>query len=310
MDAYDVAVVGHFSIDSIIIPSQLAPVKTLGGAVAYTSLTAQQLGCNVVVLSKVGDDFPQVYMRRLKRWGIDCSRVRRLESAQTTSFMLTYDEQLSNRSIKIVAIAPPLTTTDVAGAPESKVIHIAPIANEVTNEVAEQLRKKARTLSLDPQGLLRVFDSQGQVMLRPTHNMKILEMVDVYKSSIEEILVLTGKPDIASAIGVVHSFGVKLVLVTLSQEGVLLSTGEGMYRIPAYPNRRVVDPTGAGDVFIGGFIAEYIHKKDPVWCSCVGAAAASVALEHVGTSFRVGKAETYQRATWIYEKRIKQPHTL
>ena len=67
-----------------------------------------------------------------------------------------------------------------------------------------------------------------------------------------------------------------------------------------------VDPTGAGDVFIGAFLTEYISQKDSLWCACVGSAAASLVVEGVGPTFFGEKEEVYRRASLIYEKEIKQ----
>ena len=56
--SYDVAVVGHFSLDSLKLPSRVKPTRVLGGAVAYVSLIAQKLGGSSAVISRVGSDFP------------------------------------------------------------------------------------------------------------------------------------------------------------------------------------------------------------------------------------------------------------
>ena len=70
--------------------------------------------------------------------------------------------------------------------------------------------------------------------------------------------------------------------------------------------RAIQDPTGAGDAFIGAFLAEYIQGKDPIWCSCVGCAASSFVIEGVGPTMFGEKKETYMRATEIYEKELKR----
>jgi len=86
----------------------------------------------------------------------------------------------------------------------------------------------------------------------------------------------------------------------------VLSVEKTLYNIPPCNSRIVVDPTGAGDVFIGGFLNEYIRQKDSLWCACVGSAAASLVVEGIGPTFFGEKEEIYQRASSIYEKGIKQ----
>ena len=65
------------------------------------------------------------------------------------------------------------------------------------------------------------------------------------------------------------------------------------------------DPTGAGDAFIGAFLAEYVSGKDPEWCSCVGSAASSFVVEGIGPAVFGEKEETYLRARQIYGKELK-----
>ena len=133
----------------------------------------------------------------------------------------------------------------------------------------------------------------------------MFNLVNIYKSSLEEITVLTGKSNIKEAINTVHDFGVKTVIVTLGAKGAVLSVEKTVYDIPSCNSRKLVDPTGAGDVFIGGFLTEYIRQKDTFWCACVGAAAASLVIEGIGPTFFGNKEEIYQRAHSVYEKEIK-----
>jgi sugar/nucleoside kinase (ribokinase family) len=161
-------------------------------------------------------------------------------------------------------------------------------------------------LSIDPQGLTRRFDKEGNVTESAEMDKRVLDFVDIYKSSIDEIKLLTGKLELRNAIAAVHDFGPKIVIVTMGARGSVLSDGEGLVQIPVCKPSQVVDPTGAGDVFIGAFLAEYIRgKAEPFWCSCVGSAAASVVVEGVGTSYFGEKAEIYRRARVVCEKEIK-----
>ena len=109
-----------------------------------------------------------------------------------------------------------------------------------------------------------------------------------------------------SAIKSIHDFGVENVIVTLGVKGAVLSVSGTIYNIPACKSAALVDPTGAGDVFMGGFLTEYVRQKDSFWCACVGSAAASLVVEGIGPTFLGEKEEIYRRARSIYEKEIKQ----
>ncbi len=300
----DVAVVGHFSIDFLKLPGRAKPCRVLGGAVAYVSLITRRLGVSAAVISKVGSDFPETYIKRLRDAGVSLSGVK-VSGEQTTSFELTYNEDLSSRRLFLKARGSPITLADLPSALSSKVIHIAPIATEIPFEVIERLRSFGDCLSIDPQGLTRRFSSGGNVARCNQLDKRILPLVDIYKSSLDEIEVLTGQSAVGKALKVVHDLGPKIVIATMGARGSVLSLDGAVYAVPACDSNRVLDPTGAGDVFMGGFLAEFTQKKDPFWCACVGSAAASLVVENIGTTFLGERDEIYRRAKVAYEKEIK-----
>ena len=301
----DVAVVGHFAIDTINLPSRASPFVVLGGSVTYVSFVAKRLDSSVSVISKVGGDFPEAYMWWLREEGIDLSSVTKLADEQTTRFELGYSKDLAKRTLKLGSKAPPLNVSDLPRSLRAKAVHVAPIAGEISYKVVKKLKRCAEVLSLDPQGLLRKIDKTGNVTAGSRVDKRLFSLVNVYKSSLDEITALTGHSDLKSAVNAVHDFGVKTVIVTLGAKGAVLSVEKTLYNIPACNSRVLVDPTGAGDAFIGGFLTEYIRQKDAYWCACVGSAAASLLIEGIGPTFFGEKEEIYQRARDIYEKEIK-----
>jgi sugar/nucleoside kinase (ribokinase family) len=303
---FDVTVVGHFAIDSIFLPSRPHPFVVLGGSATYTSLVTKRLDATVSIISKVGGDFPEAYMWWLQQEGIDLSGVIKLETDQTTRFELKYSKDLSNRTLKLKSKASPITVGDLPNSLHAKAIHIAPIAGEISYDVITHLKRCTGVLSLDPQGLLRSFDAAGNVKYRSSVSKRLLSLTTIYKSSMDELSAATGCSDMHSAIKTIHDFGVETVLVTLGVKGAVLSVSGTLYNIPECKSAAVVDPTGAGDVFMGGFLTEYVRQKDSLWCACVGSAAASLVVEGIGPTFFGEKEEIYRRARSIYEKGIKQ----
>jgi sugar/nucleoside kinase (ribokinase family) len=302
----DIAVVGHFAIDSIRLPSRSAPFVVLGGSVTYVSFVTKRLDATVSIISKVGGDFPEAYLWWLGEEGIDLSGVTKLANEQTTRFELRYRKDLSNRTLKLTSKASAINVSDLPKSLRAKAVHVAPIAGEISYEVVERLKGCAEVLSLDPQGLLRRFGKTGKVTSRGKVDKRLFSLINIYKSSGDEISALTGHSDLKSAIKAVHDFGVDTVLVTLGAKGAVLSVLGTLYKIPACRSSVLVDPTGAGDAFIGGFLTEYIRQKDSLWCACVGSAAASLVVEGIGPTFFGEKEEVYQRARSVYEKEIKQ----
>jgi sugar/nucleoside kinase (ribokinase family) len=277
----------------------------LGGATTYTSFVAKRLDASAAVISKVGEDFPEAYIWWLQQEGVDTCGVVRKNDEKSTRFQLQYNKDLSERTLTLKGKACPIKLEDLPKDFYSKAMHIAPIAGEVSYEVVEQLKSCADVLSLDPQGLLRSFDAEGNVTASNCFDQKILSLIKIYKSSQAEVIHLTGQSEVKKAVKAVHDLGVETVIVTMGAKGALLSFEGAQNDIPACQSEVLVDPTGAGDVFIGGFLTEYVQKKEPLWCACVGSAAASLVVEGLGPTYFGNQQEIYWRANKIFKKEEK-----
>jgi len=297
---FDLVTVGHFAIDQILSPKIPTPEPTLGGPPTYVSLAARKLGAKVSVISKVGGDFPSEYVVWLEENGVDLSGLKQVRAGSTTKFLLKYGK--GGRQLQLKSRAPPISPEDVSSSLRAKAVHVAPIANELSKGVIDKLRALTDTLSLDPQGFVRRFDEQGNVRLGRWEETGILRQIDVYKSSFSEIKAATGLTDLQLAVQKIHSYGPRIVMVTRGMKGSTLFFDGELYEIPACKPRVVRDFTGAGDAFIGAFLAELVQGKDPVWCACVGSAASSFVVEGVGPAVFGEKKETYARASEIYGK--------
>jgi sugar/nucleoside kinase (ribokinase family) len=302
----DVAVVGHFSVDTLLLPTRKSPFVILGGSATYTSFAAKRLDASVSVISRVGGSFPQAYLWWLEQEGINICAVTRNIDEPTTCFELAYSKDFADRTLKLKSKGAPLVVEDLPKDFHARAIHLAPIANEISYEVAEQLKKSADIVSLDPQGLIRCFDEQGNVAENVAVDNHIFSLVNIFKSSQNEVYALTGETELKPAIKAIHDVGVETVIVTRGAKGSVLSVEGAQYNIAACPSEVLVDPTGAGDVFMGGFLTEYLRQKESLWCAAVGSAAASLVVEGLGPTYFGKKEEIYRRAKVLYEKELKQ----
>lgn len=297
---FDLVTVGHFAIDLILSPKMPVPTPTLGGPPTYVSLAARQLNSSVSVISKVGENFPSEYMSWLKAKEVDTSGLKIVKGVSTTSFFLRYKN--GKRRLQLKGRAPPIFSEDIPASMTTKAIHVAPIANELSLNVIKKLRTLTDILSLDPQGFLRRFDKFGNVKLKKWDGSEILERVDMFKSSLKEIRIVTGLANLRSAMKRIHKIGPEVVLVTKGAMGSALFFEGRFHDIPTCKPRVILDFTGAGDAFMGAFLAEYVKGKDPLWSACVGSAASSFVIEGIGPTVFGGKEEIYRRANMIYEK--------
>ena len=297
---FDLIVCGHFAIDRIKTAKAVETIVRLGGPPFYSAVAASRLDAKVSVLSKVGCDFSKEFLELLTKEGIDVSFIKMVENAKTTWFYIEYLD--GKRKLRLEALGPKIYSEDIPTNVKAKAVHIAPIANEISPEIFSNIKRIGELVCLDPQGYTRSFDEKGNVSLKPWKNEEILRQLTVFKSNIDEIMCITGTSNLYSAMKQMANYGVKVVIVTMGAEGTALLFNGNFYKIPSFPVGRVVDPTGAGDVFIGAYLAEYVKGEEPVWCACVGSAAASFTIEKTGL-LRFGfKNEIYERAAEIYEK--------
>jgi len=297
---FDLVTVGHFALDLISSPKITTPKPSLGGPPAYVSVAARKLGAKVSVISKVGEDFSSRYIAWLNANGVDLSGLKMIKGASTTRFVLKYTHW--RRQIQLKSRAPPILPEDIPNSLQAKVVHIAPVVDEISRNLVYKLRTLTNVLSLDPQGFVREFDAAGNMHLKRWHDQQALRQIDLYKSSSNEIKRVTGLADLQMAMEKIHDYGAKIVIATEGMKGSKLFFEGKIYDIPACKPKRVLDPTGAGDIFIGAFLAEYAKGKDPIWCACIGSASASFVVEGIGCEAFGDEEDIYARASKIYGK--------
>jgi sugar/nucleoside kinase (ribokinase family) len=102
-----------------------------------------------------------------------------------------------------------------------------------------------------------------------------------------------------------HEMGVEVPIVTLAERGSLLLENGRLNRIPAYPTR-AIDPTGAGDVYAGSFIASHMRGASLLQSSLYASAAASIKVEQVGPGFRLSESEVQRRVNAIRDRVVTE----
>jgi sugar/nucleoside kinase (ribokinase family) len=114
--------------------------------------------------------------------------------------------------------------------------------------------------------------------------------LDVLFANIHELRSLYQTGDDATALGALRQENV-LAVVTRSEDGALVVTREETKAVPAYPIERLVDTTGAGDLFAAGFLTGLARDLNPVGCARLGALAAAEVIQHIGARPQASLAE-------------------
>jgi sugar/nucleoside kinase (ribokinase family) len=91
--------------------------------------------------------------------------------------------------------------------------------------------------------------------------LKLLRRVDLFVLNDSEARQLTGEDNVVVALKKIHHFGPTYVIVKKGEHGSILSGPDGLFVAPAYPLQKLVDPTGAGDSFVGGMIGYLAAEK-------------------------------------------------
>ncbi len=289
----DLVVVGHIAIDTVITAE--GSRTQLGGPPTYVSLVARKLGLDIGVITKVGGDMPSSLRGQLQGRGIDL-RGQIMEGASTTRFTLDY--RGAERRLSIDSICEEIRPEDVHDPPEA--VLIAPIVGEVPPTTSSSLAE-ARFIALDPQGFVREVRRNGTVWPKRWLDQDLLRRVTVYKSSGEELELVTGEISPLLGLRKILDLGAEVAIATIGEQGALMLTKDSGFRIPVHRVQVVLDPTGAGDAFMGGFLSEYLDGEEAFWCAAMGAAVSSCVIETRGAVIEASNREVRRRAESLYE---------
>ena len=169
---------------------------------------------------------------------------------------------------------------------KASIVHICPVNYEVPISTVKFLKDQGLTLSTDVVG----YGGAGSIK-HPANNPekavlfeKLMEYFDIVKASLEDCRHIFGARNNLKdyALEKIIEFGARIAIITLGKDGAVGMDETGaIYEIPPYPVR-VVDPTGAGDVFCAGFLAEFIRSGD--WRKSIisGSVTASFVIEKSG----------------------------
>ena len=296
-----IGVFGNPTIDEIRHDGNVIVVP--GGSSVYVSAASAYLGARVDLVGNVGSDYPEAALRQLKKAGVNVDSVRH-SGASTTKFELTYRD--SSRRMRVLHAGGSLSAESVKGTWHAA--HFCPVFGEVDRSMVLRLRHHSQFVSLDLQGFVRGRQRDGSVRLVRSNLAPILRVSRAVKASLEEAMVQTGKRNPFHAAKALLASGPKYAIVTLAGKGAALAVKQGdLFRIPAYPEKVVVDPTGAGDGFVGAWLSTMLSTWDPVWAASVGAALASLMLRRHGIGkFRLSRQELFRRSSWVYRNVRRQ----
>jgi ribokinase len=222
-----------------------------------------------------------------------------VDTAETTRFILDY--RRAGRRMIVGSICEEIGPYDVSGIPE--VVLLSPIAGEIPPLTSSSI--DADLIALDPQGLVRDIRPDGSILPKRWFDESLLRRLTIFKSSEEELKIITGEADPIRGLKKIMGVGAEAAMATKGVDGAMLAFGGRFYRIPSSDVGKTLDPTGAGDAFIGGFFSEYLDGEGPSWCASMGAALASSVVETKGVKIEAGLKQIRERAEDVYDKVVR-----
>lgn len=271
---------GNMTIDDVVLANGEARDGCTGGDALYATLAARAFEPATALLAPIGNDMPAPVMDRLEalgvsRLGMPQRDVPNLHNRVEYKADGSREWTLYSAPEHFDVLSPFAADIPLAfqGAERFLVLAMALPAQE---SLIEHLHGRDDTLvALDPQ--------EDYIAGNEERLTDLIAKVDIFMPSEEEVVRLTGLRDWPAAARYFASLGPRLVVVKLGANGAYLydRSRDAGFEIPVHDGGRVLDTTGAGDSFCGGFMA-LMGSQPPEICALAGAVAASVTVSGYG----------------------------
>jgi len=242
-----------------------------GGVAPNIAYTMALLGARPRVMATVGEDFEE-YRAWLEVKGVDTSLMQVVPGVFTASFFATTDQanaQIASFYPGAMGHARSQSLTELPSKPE--LVLVSPNEPGAMTKFAAEARELGIPYLYDPsQQVLRL---EGNELARDMEGAHFLFCNDY------EFGLISKKTGWSLDQILEH---VKVLVITRGKDGADLYAGNDTVHIPTVPEREIVDPTGVGDAFRGGFLAGYSRGFDWKLCGEIGSLAAVYCLEQNG----------------------------
>ncbi len=246
-------------------------VRQRGGTAPNIAYTLALLGEHPMVFATVGEDFSD-YRSWLENNGVDTSQAKVVEGYYTASFFANTDRannQISSFYPGAMAFATQLSLRDLSEKPE--LVIISPNDPAAMGQYVEECKAA---------GIPYLYDLGQQVVRLSADELRrgVQQANSVFVNEYE--FELLQKHTGFSADQIIAEVG--LLVVTLGAKGAAIYTGGEKYEVGSVPPMQILDPTGVGDAFRGGFVRGFSLGLDWITCGQMGALAAAYCLETRG----------------------------
>jgi len=248
-----------------------------GGTAFYFSYAVCKLDVNYLLMTALAESEMQ-YVDRLKGKGIE---VKVQPSTHTVFFENIYGDNPDIRTQNVLDKADPFEIEQLQNI-NAEIFHLGPLlADDISTDLIRELSKKGR-VSLDAQGYLRKVENQKVLAVDWPGKTEALQYVDILKADEAEMAVLTGYKEVSKGAKLLADWGVKEVVITNGSMGSTIYNDGVFHTIPAYKPKVVVDATGCGDTYMGGYLYQRVKGKGIQESGEFAAAISSLKMESPG----------------------------
>jgi cytidine kinase len=249
-----VLIVGSTALDSIKTPKSQNP-RLLGGSASHAAVAASFFS-PVKLIGVVGEDFPQPYLALYRKHKIDLEGLQ-IVPGKTFHWSGEYEVNMNNRRTLVTELGVFETFTPrlPASCRDIPFVLLANIAPSLQLHVLNQMRRPKFIVA-------DTMDLWLNIALPDL--LKLLRRVDAFVLNESEARQLTQEDNLFNAAKKIHKLGPKHVIIKKGEHGAILSDRDGLFISPAFPLPKVIDPTGAGDSFVGGMMGYLAAAKGPV----------------------------------------------
>ncbi|HYX72999.1 MAG TPA: PfkB family carbohydrate kinase, partial [Nitrososphaera sp.] len=227
--------------------------RILGGAATFASISSSMFTPTSIVAA-IGSDMPAEYIRALSSKGIDTKGIIIIQGSKTFHYDSSFDYDLSNRTtnkteLGVIAGFDPIIPEEYI---RSDYVYLA---NNDPKQNIKILRhfQKPRLVVCDTIEFW-INGSRDDVV-------KMIEMTDGVVINDNEARLLCKEANLAKCAKKIMSWGSKFAIIKKGENGAILFTKEGLvFPAAAFFLDEIVDPTGAGDSFAGGFLGHIARK--------------------------------------------------
>jgi cytidine kinase len=275
----DLVFLGNLIVDDVVLADGRTRMGEAGGAVLYAALGARLWNVHVGVVGPCGADYPRATLAALEHRGIDLAGLRHLDGPGLRTWLL-YEPRARRVVHHLDALAhvaaSPRPEDVPRGYRDARAFHVSPMPLECQRPLVDALTTKANTLlSLDPHEPVRE-DNLAEWC-------DILARLDVFFLSEEELQLDGAAADPVAALRRLAGGRLGTILLKRGARGGLCFDPRTDATLEWEPNVvELVDSTGAGDAFAGGFLAARIEGEDDRAALEQGSVSASFVLERWG----------------------------